>query len=231
MIRVLRAALGAVLLVGLAGAGHAAPPEEAIIPLDEYKSETARAVAAAHSLRLRQIYDNVYHCLPWLDIGKHGLGFRKPRGIQGDGLYLSIWVWVEQVINPEFAAMPPARQASAMFSRHGVDLLRRLASRRQLAAEPRLAGYSVVLSWQKPDGEIKPGAAPVAATLAVFVDKATAQGFFALKLTPAEFADRVMVAAFDGTRELGRLPLEIWEDSFAATFKLKDYTPDPSYRC
>lgn len=226
-----RVTFGVVLLLALAGLARAAPPEEAIIPLDQYKSERARVLATTYSAQLRQIYDNVYHCLPWLEISKGGLGFRKPRGALGEDVYFSIWVWVEQIMNPEFAAMPPSRRASAMFSRYGVDLLRRLASDNRIATEPRLSGYSVVLSWLKPEKASEPGVQGTAETLAVFVDKATTHGFFGLTVTPAELARRATVAAFDGKSELGRLTLEIWEDPFAKTFKLKDYTPDPSQRC
>ncbi len=201
------------------------------MPLAEYKSEQARHLATTYSAQLRQLYNTVYHCLPWFDIRKRGLAFRQPRGAPRDDRYLSIWVWVDQEPNPDFASLLPARRASAMFSRYGVDLLRRLWLLPRLAAEPRLTGYSVVLSWQKPDQGTQPGAQPVAETLAVFADKATVQGFFARKVSPAELADRVWVAAFDGKRALGHFGLEIWEDSFMATFKLKDYTPDPSYRC
>lgn len=231
MIRARRAILGGVLVVGLAGGTHAVPLEEAIIPLEQYTSDKARALATTYKVQLRQIHENVSHCLPWLDIGRHGLGFRAPRGAQGDDRYLSIWVWVEQQITPQFAAMPLAQRASAMFSRYGVDLLRRLSSHPQLAAEPRLAGYSVVLSWLKPDSSDKPGSQPVAETLAVFVDKTSVHGFFARTLTLAEFAKQAMVTAFDGTQELGRLQLWIWEDRFVATYKPKGYTPNPSHRC
>lgn len=221
MIRARRAIHGIALLLGVAGAAHAVPPEAAIIPLDHYKSQTARSLATTYSPLLRQIYNNVYHCRPWLDVNEHGLGFRIPRGVEGDGFYLSIWVWVEQVITPEFSAMPPADRASAMFSRYGVDLLRRLSAHPELSAERELAGYSVVLSWYSPSPGAKPGTELVAETLAVSVDKTTIEGFFSRTVTPTEFADRAVVAAFDGKHGLGRLPLEIWDDSLPATFKLK----------
>ena len=222
---------GAVTLLGVAALAPAMPLEEAIMPLDRYKSDRARELATAHGPRLRKIYDNIYNCLPWLDVAKEGIGFRKPRGAKSEDFYLSVWVWVEQIVTPEFTQMPPARRASAMFSRHGVDLLRRVASDNQIATEPRLTGYSVVLSWLKPEKATEPGVRGVAETLAVFVDKATAHGFFGLTVSPSDFAERALVAAFDGKVEMGRVPLEIWEDSFAQTFRLKDYTPDPSHRC
>lgn len=228
---VLRTGVAIASLLALSALAYAVPLEEAIMAPSQYKSDLARTLANTYSPQLKQIYENVYHCLPWLDIGKDGLGFRKPRGVQKDDLYLSIWVWVDQVVNPEFAAMPPARRASAMFSRYGVDLLRRLASDNRIATDPRLNGYSVVLSWLKPEKATEPGVQGVAETLAVFADKATVHGLFGQTVSPAEFAQRALVAAFDGKSEVGRLALEIWEDSFTRTFKLKDHTPDASKGC
>lgn len=225
------AAFGLVVLAALPGGAVAAPPEEAIMPAAEYKSAEARQLATAYAPQLRQLYDAVYHCRPWLDIRRHGIGFRTPRGAQGNERYLFIWVSVDQEINAKFAALPPARRASAMFSRHGVDLLRRLARLSRLDAESLLAGYAVVLSWQKPATGAKAGGESVAETLAVFADKATVHGFLAKKVSPATFAERALVTAFDGKNELGRLTLEILEDSFATTFRPKGYTPDPAHRC
>ena len=41
-----------------------------------------------------------------------------------------------------------------------------------------------------------------------------------------EFVKRATSVAFDGQDPLGRLPLEIWEDNFATTYKPKDYEPE-----
>ena len=35
----------------------------------------------------------------------------------------------------------------------------------------------------------------------------------------------------DGTTDLGRLPLEVWEDSFVKTFKVANYEAPKGQRC
>ncbi|MFQ5896882.1 MAG: hypothetical protein ACE5JN_01350 [Candidatus Methylomirabilia bacterium] len=220
-----RALKGLLPIVAFMGAAHAAPLEEAIMPLERYSSTKARSLAARYSSELRRIYDDTSRCLPWLHIKKHGLGFRKPHGALGDDFYLTLWVWVDQTITPEFTAMSQASRASAMFSRYGTNLLRRLSRLHRLAADRELAGYSVVLSWLKPAGRAEHQGRPTAETLAVFVDTATAQEFLAQTVTPAQFVKQARVIAFEGTSALGRLPLTIWEDGFIGTFRPKDSTP------
>lgn len=216
-----RALVAAVTLWTFVSGTHAAPLEEALIPLDRYTSEKGRLLATTYSPELRDIFDNVARCLPWLSVFKQGLGFRKPRWIEGDDRYLSIWVWVDQQITPAFASLSATRRASAMFSRYGVDLLRRLSNHTPLLRDPNLTGYAVAVSWLKPNQSPKVDESPVAETLAVFIDKVTVQGFFAQTLTPAQLLEDAIVAVFDGTRRLGRLALEVWEDSLTATFKGK----------
>ncbi len=206
-----------VLLFALAGEVAAAPPEEAIMALDRYTTQKGKTLATMFGGQLRQIYDRVYHCRPWLEVQKAGLGFTRPVGVAADDRYLNIWVWVDQKITPEFAALSPARRASAMFSRHGVDLLRHLSADPDLFANPLLTGYSVILTWIKPNGRV--GDEERAETLGVFGDKAAVRAFLAKRMGTQEFVKRVMVVAFDGKERLGRLPLEIWEDDFARTYK------------
>ncbi len=222
--------LGAILLA-LAGEAVAAPPEEAIISLDRYTSPRGKSLAITFGSQLRQIYDRVYHCRPWLEVQKGGLGFTHPVGVPGDDRFLNIWVWVDQQMTPEFGALSPARRASAMFSRHGVDLLRHLAADAGLFADPTLHGYSVILTWIKPSAG-GGGEAQKSETLGVFADKAAVRGFLARRIGAREFVGRATIVAFDGKERLGRLPLEIWEDNFATTFKLKDYQPEnKNLRC
>jgi hypothetical protein len=219
--------LAGLILLAFAGVARAAPPEEAIVALDKYTTPKGKALAMTFGSRLRQIYDRIYHCRPWLEVRKDGLGFiTRPVGMPGDDRYLNVWVWVEQEITPEFRALAtPARRASAMFSRHGVDLLRQVAADTGIFADPALYGYSVILTWLKPNGQ--PGKEEEKAeTLGVFTDKATVRDFLAKRLTAREFVERAAIVAFDGKDRLGRLPLEIWEDDFAATFKPKDYEPE-----
>ncbi|OGL06582.1 MAG: hypothetical protein A3I03_01365 [Candidatus Rokubacteria bacterium RIFCSPLOWO2_02_FULL_68_19] len=226
-----RSLLIALVLVALAGGAVAAPPEEAIVALDKYTTEKARTLATTFSPQLRRIYNQVYHCRPWLDVRKGGLGFTRAVGHPGDDRFLNIWVWVEQEITPEFAALAtPARRASAMFSRHGVDLLRQLAADAGIFANPALAGYSVILTWIKPSGRV--GNEEVAETLGVFADKSAVQAFLAKQISAREFVEKATIVAFDGKDRLGQLPLEVWEDNFATTFKLKNYEPeDKSLGC
>lgn len=220
-----RSLLIALVVLALVGGAAAAPPEEAIIALDKYTTEKSRSLAATFAPQLRQIYSRVYHCRPWLDVRKGGLGFTRAVGVPGDDRYLNIWVWVQQQITPEFAALDtPARRASAMFSRHGVDLLRQLAADPSIFANPAVHGYSVILEWIKPNGRI--GKEEVAETLGVFADKATVRAFLTREISAAGFVDKATIVAFDGRDRLGRLSLEVWEDDFATTFKPKDYEPE-----
>jgi len=219
-----------IILLALAGEGAATPREEAIMALDRYTSPKGKTLAVTFKGQLRQIYDRVYHCRPWLDVQKNGLGFSRPVGVAGDDRYLNIWVWVDQKITPEFAALSPARRASAMFSRHGVDLLRQISADASIFADPTLHGYSVILTWIKPNG--RAGNEEKSETLGVFADKTTVRGFLAKRIGAQEFVKRAAIVAFDGKDPLGRLPLEIWEDDFARTHKLKDYQPeDKNLRC
>ena len=226
-----RSLLIALVLVGVAGGAAAAPPEEAIVALDKYTTEKARTLATTFTPQLRQIYNRVYHCRPWLDVRKGGLGFTRAVGQPGDDRFLNIWVWVEQEITPEFAGLgSAARRASAMFSRHGVDLLRHLAADARVFGDPALAGYSVILTWLKPEGRV--GNKETAETLGVFADKSAVQAFLAKQISAREFVEKATIVAFDGKDRLGQLPLEVWEDNFATTFKLKNYEPeDKSLGC
>ena len=116
-----------------------------------------------------------------------------------------------------------------MFSRHGVDLLRQLAADAEIFSSPALTGYSVILTWLKPDA--RSGEGQKAETLGVFADKATARAFLAKRIGTQEFVRRATIVAFDGQDRLGRPSLEIWEDNFATTYKLKDYEPEATGGC
>ena len=226
-----RSLLIALVLVGVVGGAAAAPPEEAIVAPDKYTTEKGRTLATTFAPQVRRIYNRVYHCRPWLDVRKGGLGFTRAVGHPGDDRYLNIWVWVEQQITPEFAGLgSAARRASAMFSRHGMDLLRHLAADASVFGDPALAGYSVILTWLKPNGRV--GNEETAETLGVFADKSSVQAFLAKQISAREFVEKATIVAFDGKDRLGQLRLEVWEDNFAATFKLKNYEPeDKSLGC
>jgi hypothetical protein len=206
-----------------------AAADDAIMSIDQYKTTKARTLATTHEPLLKQMREEIYHCMPWVGVQKAGIGFRQPKGAVEDDRYLSVWIMIDQDEDARFAALPAERRASAMFSRYGTDLLRRMATLQPLVADPNVQGFSVVLSWLKPGTG---GAAqPVNETLALFVDKPTALGFIAKRMSASEFTRRAKFSIFDGVQDLGRLPLEVWEDSFVRTFKVANYEAPKGQRC
>ena len=165
--------------------------------------------------------EEIYNCMPWVGVQKAGIGFRQPKGAAEDDRYLSVWIMIDQDEDARFSALPAERRASAMFSRYGTDLLRRMAALQPLVADPNVQGFSVVLSWLKPGtgGAVQ----PVNETLALFVDKPTTLGFLGKRVSAGEFTRRAKFSVFDGVQDMGRLPLEVWEDSFVRTFKVANY--------
>lgn len=219
-----RTVLASLVLVSLvAGAARAGPTDEAIMPLDQYTSAKGKALASTYHAPLRQLSEQIYQCLPWLDVRKNGLGFRKPLWAAADDRYLSVWVWVEQLEDHRFAALTPEQRASAMFSRYGVPLLRRLAGVGDVAADRNLDGFGVILSWVKPGTVNKKDVQPINETLAFFTDRASGLDFLGRRLAASEFTNRAHFTFFDGQQEVGRLPLTVGEDAFMDTFRLKDY--------
>lgn len=219
--------LAALALILLAPVPAAA--DDAIMSIDQYKTAKARNLAITHQPLLKQVREEIYHCMPWVGVQKAGIGFRQPKGAVEDDRYLSVWIVIDQDEDARFSALPPERRASAMFSRYGTDLLRRMASLQPLVADPNVQGFSVVLSWLKPGtgGAVQ----PVNETLALFVDKQTALGFLGKRVPAGEFTRRAKFSVFDGTQDMGRLPLEVWEDSFVRTFKVANYEAPKGQGC
>ena len=206
-----------------------AAADDAIMSIDQYKTAKARSLATTHQPLLKQVREEIYHCMPWVGVQKAGIGFRQPKGAVEDDRYLSVWIVIDQDEDARFSALPPERRASAMFSRYGTDLLRRMASLQPLVTDPNVQGFSVVLSWLKPGtgGAVQ----PVNETLALFVDKQTALGFLGKRVSAGEFTRRAKFSVFDGVQDMGRLPLEVWEDSFVRTFKVANYEAPKGQRC
>lgn len=206
-----------------------AAADEAIMGIDQYKTSKARTLATTHQALLQQMREEIYHCMPWVGVQKAGIGFRQPKGATEDDRYLSVWIMIDQDEDARFSALPAERRASAMFSRYGTDLLRRMAALQPLVADPNVQGFSVVLSWLKPGtgGAVQ----PVNETLALFVDKPTALGFLGKRVSSSEFTRRAKFSVFDGVQDMGRLPLEVWEDSFVRTFKVANYEAPKGQRC
>jgi hypothetical protein len=206
-----------------------AAADDAIMAIDQYKTPKARTLATTYQPVLQQVREEIYHCMPWVGVQKAGIGFRQPKGAVEDDRYLSVWIVIDQEEDARFAALPAERRASAMFSRYGTDLLRRMASHQALVADPHVQGFSVVLSWLKPGtgGAVQ----PVNETLAFFVDKQTTMGYLAKRVPASELTRRAKFSLFDGVQDMGRLPLEVWEDSFVRTFKVANYETPKGQRC
>ena len=206
-----------------------AAADDAIMAIDQYKTPKARTLATTYQPVLQQVREEIYHCMPWVGVQKAGIGFRQPKGAVEDDRYLSVWIVIDQEEDARFAALPAERRASAMFSRYGTDLLRRMASHQALVADPNVQGFSVVLSWLKPGtgGAVQ----PVNETLAFFVDKQTTMGYLAKRVPASELTRRAKFSLFDGVQDMGRLPLEVWEDSFVRTFKVANYEAPKGQRC
>ena len=218
------------LLLGVCFAAQAsAAPADALMPVEKYTTAKAKNLANAHRLRLIEFSEQIYNCMPWLAVYPGRIGFPRYKDSPGDDRYLSTWIWVDQREDPVFAALPQERRASAMFSRYGTDLLRRMASLQPLVADPNVQGFSVVLSWLKPGtgGAVQ----PVNETLALFADKQATLGFLAKRVSAGEFTRRAKFSVFDGVQDMGRLPLEVWEDSFVRTFKVANYEVPKGQKC
>jgi len=206
-----------------------AAADEAIMGIEQYKTPKARTLATTHQPLLKQMREEIYNCMPWVGVQKAGIGFRQPKGATEDDRYLSVWIMIDQDEDARFSALPAERRASAMFSRYGTDLLRRMAALQPLVADPNVQGFSVVLSWLKPGtgGAVQ----PVNVTLALVVDKQTTLGFLGKRVSAGEFTRRAKFSVFDGVQDMGRLPLEVWEDSFVRTFKVANYEAPKGQRC
>jgi hypothetical protein len=222
------AALTAVFLLGSAVPALAGP-QEGLIPLDAYTTAKARELAVAHQAELLKLSEHIYHCLPWLGVVKSGIGFPHPKGAEGDDRYLSVWVNVDQTEDARFGTLALSQRVSAMFSRYGVYLLKQMNQLTQVASDNDVRGFSVILSWLKPGSLDAPQ--PVMETIALFVDKPSLSDFLAQRIATSDFADRAKFNVFDGKTPIGRVPLQIWEDNFNTTFKLKGYELEKGQHC
>ena len=63
------------------------------------------------------------------------------------------------------------------------------------------------------------------------MDKQTTLGFLGKRVSAGEFTRRAKFSVFDGVQDMGRLPLEVWEDSFVRTFKVANYEAPKGQRC
>ena len=227
--RLLRAAGLVALGVAVAG-GASAPPDDRLLPPLQHTSEKARDLATKHARALRDLNVEVYHCLPWLEVQKHSIGFYKPRHATGDTRFLSIRLYIEQDPSPQFASLTTAQRASAMFSRYVGPMLRRMMQNPGLRNDDAIDGFTVILEWMKQTPAAR-GQRPIHETIAVFVEKVDAEDYLSGRVTTPELATRARVLGFDGETALGTLGLSAWDDDFVSTFKVKNYQPDPGITC
>ncbi len=229
--RALAALLVAALVVLSAGMPvRAEPPDDRILPVEQYTSEKARQLATTHARALRELNAVVYHCLPWLEVQKHSIGFFRPKGASQDDRYLSLRVYVEQDPSPQFARLTAEERAASMFSRYVGALLRRMARDPALLADGRLDGFTVIVEWLKQLPQ-SAGERPVHETMAVFVRKSVAVDYLAGKVAAGDLAGWARVLLWDGETPLGQLKLTAWDDDFVSTYKIANYQPEPGVTC
>ena len=213
-----------------AGRAAAAPPEDRLLPVEMYTTDKAKTLATTHREALRALNAGIYHCMPWVEIQKHSIGFFKPKGATSDDRYLSIRIYIEQDPSPEFARFRVEERASAMFSRYVGPMLRRMTKEAAVAADPSLDGFTVILEWLKQTPRVA-GDRPIHETMAIFIDKPVALEYLAGTIPITDVAAKARTLAFDGESPLGSLKLAVWEDKFVTTFKVSNYVLEPGVTC
>lgn len=225
--RLLIAAVAASLVA--AGGALAAPPEDRIVQPEQHSSQKARGLAARYLGALRDLNAGIYHCVPWVEIGRESIGFFRPKHLPGDDRYLSLRIYVEQDPSPQFAVLNFEERASAMFSRYVSGMLRRMAAHAAVLADPAVDGFTVIVGWLKQVAQA--GARPVHETIAVFLPRSLAADYLAGRAKIQDMAARAQVFGYDGATPLGQLRLQAWEDGFLSTYQIANYQPDPGVTC
>jgi hypothetical protein len=229
-----RRGLAAVTLAALALTAPlpapAAPSDDSVLPAEQHTSEKGKRLAARYTPALREMSAKIYHCMPWVEVKKNGIGFYKPKHLEGDNRYLSINLYIDQQPSPEFAAYSIEERASRMFSRYVGPLVRRMASTPGLLTDTSLDGFTVILEWLK-QMPSSPSARPVHETIATFLDRGTAADYVAGRVPARDLAARARVLAWDGETSLGPIRLASWEDDFVSTYKVANYQVAPGVSC
>jgi hypothetical protein len=219
-------ALAVVLAAGVVALAYAGPADY-VMPADKHTSAKGRALGVKYHPQLLQFSEYVYHCLPYLEI-RNGLGFKKVPKEPGDNRYAAVWIRAEQAPDAAFAALPLDRQASAMFSRYAVPMLKRLAAMPGFASDADVYGFSVAVEWIKPNSDPN---RPTMEILSMFADQASTRAFLGKTLPAKEYVEKMRLTFFDGDKEVGRLPIDVWEDNFVGTYKVPGYEMEKGKVC
>lgn len=224
--------LAAVAFVAFALAAvpvSAAPSDESVLPPEQHTSEKAKRLASTYSAALRDMSSKIYHCMPWVEVKRNGIGFYRPKHLDGDVRYLSVNLYIDQQPSPEFSAFSVQERASRMFSRYVGPMLKRMARPQGLLNDPGLDGFTVILEWlkQAPTN----GSRPVDETIAVFFERQTVADYVAGRIAGRDLAARARVLGWDGETALGQLRLASWDDDFVSTYKVANYQLAPGVSC
>lgn len=225
----MRSAIPILAALMLTTAQPASSASDMVLPAELYSTEKAKRLATAHTGALHELGATVYHCLPWLEVRRHSIGFFKPKHVTTDDRYLSVRVYVEQEVSAHFGQLTPQERAAAMFSRYVGHLLRRMGKSGALLDDVDLAGFSVVVEWVKPGARID--GRPVHETIAVFVERRVAAQYVAGRIGARDVAKQARVLGFDGETPLGDMKLAAWDDEFASTHQVKGYQAPPGFEC
>ena len=218
-----------IVLLLSAAAEAASPPDDRVLALDRYTSDKGRTLGSTYGDLLRQLNTTIYHCMPWVEVPREGIGFYKPRDASKDDRYLSLRVYIEQEASTQFTAMPVEQRASSMFSRYVGPLLRRMSANVAMMNDAALDGFTVILEWLKQTPIA--GGRPVHETIAVFLDKQTAHDYLTGGVKATELPARARVYGWDGETALGRLRVAAWDDNFVSTFKVANYEVEKGVTC
>jgi hypothetical protein len=194
-----RGVAGLTLAVGLfvTAASATRPVDEAILPPEDYRFPEARVLAVAHGAELVALYEDVRRCAPELDFQLDGIAFQRPRQSASGVPHLTLWVFLDAK-RPPLGATTAGRATEAVRE-YGRKMIRRLSAREPVAADGRVGGYGLILSWVGPR-KIKD--LPVMESLVVFARKEPASAFAAGDTTLYDFLTAADVRLFDGQEEL-----------------------------
>jgi hypothetical protein len=205
------------------------PPADRILAVGDYSTEKGKELAIRHDRALRDLNADVYHCLPWVEVKKAGLGFYRPKHLSGDDVrYLSLNVTVDQEPSADFMSLSRQDRAGRMFSRYVAPLLRRMTRDETVRRDEQVSGFTVIVSWPSPP---QADGTRLSETIAAFIPRDVADGFARWHLTPGELAEASHVLAWNGESAVGELKVTAGEDDFLRTFRPTNFRPAEGVTC